>query len=1019
MPAFLAITDSNDIASLEAKIVVDYIQGEFNIDLSFSTFINNGNLNVHGAKIKVVNPYGVEIKGYEPTFDILPPMDGVFTINIPENAVNYSFGKYTVSVLLEDGAGKQYELKDVGVNLKQIDADQAVREPHINAQLVSDCNNGKLFISVDQAPIYNGQFADDVVNDFNLQYPFGALPIEEHISLNNFSVTLFEGEYMLSGDTTVTYQSGDVFYLIKYKVKERKNVRCWVDKTCVKNGLNALVEKVSSSCTNREYEEVTADIIRALLLIQTIEVNLQEGGDVSDYLNDLEDILGVPCGCGSKEGTPINGAMPAENILIEGCGIESEVIGNVTKYTANIYDYSLEYLETDGIITVTNAVISGCNRKQRIILSTSKLYSKLKTYISSQNEYNFYGNVVRQSLNGLDVECLGIEENEFKDMSLKDFFQRIINIICGGASVHCKAKITGVTTTASGDVITLNWNNNQYVSTVKVYVDDIFVTEVSEAGNTVSILGYADGETHTYKLVPTCDDGNEGVSTGDFNFTGCPTIAQITFTTGNTINNATCPFDLDSILNNTPTGITVEWHTANNTLPSTLVSDPSNVSSGSYYAFGKDSNGCYGISSKVTITCQGSTQCSPPQNLLVERTSSGVRVRFQSSAFPPTGTPAYEVFRRLQSDADDPTNYTSIGNPTWNSSANRWEIIDSSFTDNTIYVYRVVANCDGEPYADYNFATIKCPELTLTSDSNSIDYTFDSDDNVTSYEVFLVKDVIQTSNSYTPSYPSPITGQFGGLTPSTGYTVYVKVTVGAYSQQCASKSINTKASSGGGGIVPGIYGIITNTEDTITAQLITTIPCPVTVNIDYVYYEDGSYVEHTGTESITIPPSTSSANKLVTLPADNYLGGVVGTNYQVQTSCGNVILSVSSRVEYGYINLDTTGTPPILSDFINAIAAPDFIDDLQYESDGSIIVNDFTNSVDKVCFIAVPAINNPVQRYTMWSEIGNPLQQNVDIDSSFVSNDESVWFRAGVYNGKTWYFTRYQTSFANPLKFEK
>lgn len=376
MPA-LSIVDSNDIALLEAKIVVDYIQGEFRIDLSFSSFINGGENNVHGAKIKVVNPYGIEIKEYESVFDIEPPMDGVFSLHIPQNSLNYSFGKYAVSVLLEDGAGKQYELKNIPVNLKQIDADEAVNKPVLNARLNSDCKNGSLFVSVDEPPVYNGEFANDVVNDFHLSYPFGVLPVLD-TTLNNFSTTLFEGEYQINGTVEATYQKGDVFYIIQYDINTRKTVRCWVDKTCVKNGLNALIEKVSTSCTDREYQEVTSDIIRVLLLIEAIDVNLDAGDDVSDYLNELESILGVPCGCGSKKGSPINGGVPTENILIAGCGVTSEIIGDTTKYTISAYDYSITYQETDGIITVTEAVINGCKKTQRIILSVSKLYDKIK-----------------------------------------------------------------------------------------------------------------------------------------------------------------------------------------------------------------------------------------------------------------------------------------------------------------------------------------------------------------------------------------------------------------------------------------------------------------------------------------------------------------------------------------------------------------------------------------------------------------------------------------------------------------
>src|SRR5690606_27620603 len=105
----------------------------------------------------------------------------------------------------------------------------------------------------------------------------------------------------------------------------------------------------------------------------------------------------------------------------------------------------------------------------------------------------------------------------------------------------------------------------------------------------------------------------------------------------------------------------------------------------------------------------------------------------------------------------------------------------------------------------YNFVAFDCPDLTITPTSSSISYSFASDDNVSSYEVVLVKDVIQTSDNYTPSYPATINGLFSGLSPSTGYSVYIKITVGSYVEYCPTRSVNT-SSGGGGGVVPGIYG---------------------------------------------------------------------------------------------------------------------------------------------------------------------------------------------------------------------
>ena len=67
------------------------------------------------------------------------------------------------------------------------------------------------------------------------------------------------------------------------------------------------------------------------------------------------------------------------------------------------------------------------------------------------------------------------------------------------------------------------------------------------------------------------------------------------------------------------------------------------------------------------------------------------------------------------------------------------------------------------------------------------------------------------------------------------------------------------------------------------------------------------------------------------------------------------------------------------------------------------------NTVDRVLFIQVPASE---AAFTKWSESGNSLQQNIDIDQTFAGN--SLWFKTTIY-GNNLYVTRLQTSFTGAL----
>jgi len=132
---------------------------------------------------------------------------------------------------------------------------------------------------------------------------------------------------------------------------------------------------------------------------------------------------------------------------------------------------------------------------------------------------------------------------------------------------------------------------------------------------------------------------------------------------------------------------------------------------------------------------------------------------------------------------------------------------------------------------------------------------------------------------------------------------------------------------------------------------------------------------------------------------------VLGTSAQVDAGF---------RVWHGETALDTTGEPPVLQDYLNAkVLAFDGDDFDVVAPSGSDVEIDFDNASDKVLYIQVDPSEAP---FTKWSEVGNSLQQNQPIDSSFSSEGTAVIFAYKDPDTQAMtYFTRFQTSFTGAI----
>jgi hypothetical protein len=886
------VTGSPNLTLLDSRIDANLCAGKFYVSLAPSVFINDetdsppfyGANNVLGAKIKITNPYGVVIKSYGLTeYDIEPPMTEVFEYDLPTQAGTVQYGTYTIDVELTDSDGtKHYVSKSVNVstyNKNQNPCDDRLK-------LVSSCKNGTLTILLAEPPLFKGSYSQSKTQTIVVNYPTASGHAATNSTYGNFSVQLFEGVYKVVVNVCATYNLGDnVLIRLPYNVTMEKNVKCNLDYSCIYPRIKQLNDKIKSDCSDADKTANASIVLDALRLLKSAELANDAGEDSSDYISDLEELLGCTCTCDCT-GSPIVNGTPSTDLAIEGCGVTKETVGLTDIYTINNYSYEVGFDDATGIITASASVVEGCVVNQRFVYNVANNYAAIKALVNNTTEYNFWAGVINNTLNAIDALCLGYNPTQWAALSFVQKMTAIMAKACAGG--NCNAAVTSTTVTRVGADVVISWTatNHQYV---QIWVDNDFVDAKMAAIGNITLPGYANGAAHTYEVRPFCSNNIPGISGGGtFTQIGCPSIVAPTVSS-NTASNVACPYNLNGLVQALPLGIIAEWHNANNTLSSSLVADPSAVTDGTYYVFAKDINGCYSTGVQVVVTCQTSGTVTAPQNLQVTPQFGSMLVSFQSAAFPPPAN-SYTLKRRLSSDPDISGSYTTLGSTgtgiTFNSSTSRWELSDSTAVDNTLYVYRAISNGGSSPYIDYTYANITCALITLTNDATSIGYSFvHVGGGVDKYVVQLYDaagvtelDSIEELPG-SPTFANPITNTFTGLSNGT-YKVRKVVYIGTYSYTCsfqsltignnfnASASYNFSIDSVSGTGVPSLpptglngtqsghhTGISGNITVVITGTLVTA--CHISVLKNYVVQDcevitgPGTYVLSSGSPSIT------------------------------------------------------------------------------------------------------------------------------------------------------------------------
>lgn len=845
---------SSNIALLDSKIVADLCGGAFYIDVTPSIWIGTGYNNVEGADVRITNPYGVVIKEYPTSgYDIYPPMTAVIGINIPTQAGNFQYGTYTVEVRLTDSDGTEYTVSKP-VNICQPDAQNKTRNyGSLSAELNGICLDGKMYVIVNTPPNYKGNVVQSQVNDFTLEYPTSSGIDELETSVTSFSTYLFEGVYKITGTICATYNNGDnVFFKVNYKVKRKKEVYCSIDDCCVSWKLNELSLLLDTDCTQAEKDNTNGIIGSALFYLKQAEMDARCGNDPSDAIAKLEAVLGCKCTCNCNEGTPIINNNPAKDFNITGCNVIKTTVGLTDSYVINNYAYTTAVVPNGGVLTIGAQTESSCTKTQPLSFSISVAYAQIKNLANATSDQaTFWAYIINKTLAGIDATCIGYTGPQWNGMTFPEKITALMAFMCDCCG--CAATIVSSTVTKVGANALLSWVATGEYS-IDIYMDGIFIGSVLSTEDSFTIIGAADGQEHVYLLIPKCSNNKPGTDSvgahGSFTLFECAQIEPPSVSSNN-VNGAACPYDLTGLVSSLPSGITAEWHTANNTNASSLLGDPTSVSSGSYYVFAKDSEGCYSIGINVIVVCSSESDCTAPQTLFVSSITGGNLVQFQSAAFPPPMN-SYTVKRKLASAPDISGSYTTIGTPSWNPSSSRWEILDATAVNNTLYTYKAQSNCGGSdtPYVLYNYGFLVCPDVTYTPDEELIQYSFAPvGGQVDKYLVELYDGsgvTLLHTDTHVPAFSNPTTGTFMYLTSNTSYKIRVKVYIGTYYTVCGFTDVET--ASVGDVVVDAVNNTALN-----SSLLGVTINSVAVTGITFPLHEGGETGTGSTTQSGTVP----------------------------------------------------------------------------------------------------------------------------------------------------------------------
>lgn len=289
------------VTVFDFRLHFNLADGTINIDLSPSTIVDASG--IKGVKVSIKKPDNTIIDSGNYAFTPAN-INSIYTVFMPMVLNSFMWGVYTVTLTLSfvDVAYADSPLTKTR-NLCAPNGD----DPYSNdmkgsIQLSVDCIAGTLMARGFCGYAYMGIPPSSETYNITRYYPPEAelLP-QKGISVMPFSVDAYTGLNKVSGLNLSYYDFTDnVFATVRIVATTEKNVRCGADMDAIYCGMASFYDQLAAcNASQQEFNNAFGEI-NALLWLTTAGVS--ENKDVEPYIDRLEKLLGIECGCASCGG---------------------------------------------------------------------------------------------------------------------------------------------------------------------------------------------------------------------------------------------------------------------------------------------------------------------------------------------------------------------------------------------------------------------------------------------------------------------------------------------------------------------------------------------------------------------------------------------------------------------------------------------------------------------------------------------------------------------------------------------
>lgn len=304
-------------------------------------------------------------------------------------------------------------------------------------KITPNCKNGKVLVSGLAVPLYQGLPPTQYTQAWKYYFPNGSEQTDITGTFAPFEVQAFNGQNEARVTVCATYNTGDGLTVkVSYAGSVVKRVACGVELCYAYAAIHNLYDQLEE-CDRSKREDIQARIQAAANLIVLIQLGMDCNYDVSDDVEALEEVLGTSiCGNGPDE-TSVG--VPAEAVLIEGCGFTKEEIGLTTKFTINNYEYNITNSGDQGVITRTQT-LNGCTSATNFAFDLGKLTDIVLAYMAGTKNAAFLA-LLNTAIANVNPKCVTTVPT-WQAANFAGKIQLIIDKICVGQSGGTGLRVT-------------------------------------------------------------------------------------------------------------------------------------------------------------------------------------------------------------------------------------------------------------------------------------------------------------------------------------------------------------------------------------------------------------------------------------------------------------------------------------------------------------------------------------------------------------------------------------------------